>query len=36
VVERSSRDPEPPWVPGITAERGRRYGETTLWYGRRS
>jgi 16S rRNA (guanine(966)-N(2))-methyltransferase RsmD len=36
VVERSSRDAEPRWVPGITGERGRRYGETTLWYGRRS
>jgi 16S rRNA (guanine966-N2)-methyltransferase len=36
VLERSSRSPEPAWVPGITGERGRRYGETTLWYGRRS
>lgn len=34
VVERSSRSPEPPWVQGITGERSRRYGETTLWYGR--
>ena len=34
VVERSSRSPEPAWVQGITGERGRRYGETTLWYGR--
>ena len=24
------------WVQGITGERSRRYGETTLWYGRRS
>ncbi|MCA2215111.1 16S rRNA (guanine(966)-N(2))-methyltransferase RsmD [Jidongwangia harbinensis] len=24
------------WVDGITAERSRKYGETTLWYGRRS
>jgi len=24
------------WVDGITADRGKRYGETTLWYGRRS
>jgi 16S rRNA (guanine966-N2)-methyltransferase len=24
------------WVDGIAAERSRRYGETTLWYGRRS
>jgi 16S rRNA (guanine966-N2)-methyltransferase len=36
VVERSSRDAPVAWVPGVTAERGRRYGETTLWYGRRS
>ena len=36
VVERSSRSPEPAWVPGLTGERSRRYGETTLWYGRRS
>jgi 16S rRNA (guanine(966)-N(2))-methyltransferase RsmD len=35
-VERSSRSPEPGWVPGLTLERTRRYGETTLWYGRRS
>lgn len=36
VLERSSRTPPPAWVPGITGVRGRRYGETTLWYGRRS
>jgi len=35
-VERSRRSPEPAWVPGLTGERSRRYGETTLWYGRRS
>ncbi|HEU5107916.1 MAG TPA: 16S rRNA (guanine(966)-N(2))-methyltransferase RsmD [Micromonosporaceae bacterium] len=35
-VERSSRSPAPVWVPGLTPERSRRYGETTLWYGRRS
>lgn len=34
VVERSRRAPEPPWVRPVTAERERRYGETTLWYGR--
>ncbi|GAA2544979.1 16S rRNA (guanine(966)-N(2))-methyltransferase RsmD [Winogradskya consettensis] len=38
--ERSSRTAvrgEPmAWVEGITADRSRRYGETTLWYGRRS
>ena len=36
VVERSSRTAPVAWVPGITAEHGRRYGETALWYGRRS
>jgi 16S rRNA (guanine966-N2)-methyltransferase len=40
VFERSSRTEvrgEPlDWVDGITADRSRRYGETTLWYGRRS
>ena len=40
VLERSSRTAvrgEPlSWVEGITADRSRRYGETTLWYGRRS
>ena len=39
VVERSRRSPEPAWpvgVPGITAERSRRYGDTVLWYGRGS
>lgn len=34
VIERASRSPEPQWVPGVTGERQRRYGETTLWYGR--
>ena len=36
VVERSKRSPEPARVEGITPERSRRYGETVLWYGRRS
>jgi 16S rRNA (guanine(966)-N(2))-methyltransferase RsmD len=36
VLERSSRDPDPAWVEGITPVRSRRYGETTLWYGRAS
>jgi 16S rRNA (guanine966-N2)-methyltransferase len=40
VVERSTRTvvrgTPLSWVDGITAERSRRYGETTLWYGRRS
>jgi 16S rRNA (guanine966-N2)-methyltransferase len=33
VVERSSRTPWS-WPPGYVAERSRRYGEATLWYGR--
>ncbi|WP_139981881.1 16S rRNA (guanine(966)-N(2))-methyltransferase RsmD [Nocardioides litoris] len=36
VVERSRRSPEPRWPagpPGITGDRSKRYGETTLWYG---
>jgi 16S rRNA (guanine(966)-N(2))-methyltransferase RsmD len=36
IVERSKRTPEPAWVRPLTAERSRRYGETMLWYGRRS
>ncbi|MEU8298201.1 16S rRNA (guanine(966)-N(2))-methyltransferase RsmD [Micromonospora sp. NPDC048909] len=36
VVERSSRGAPLHWVRGVTGERSRRYGETTLWYGRRS
>ncbi len=36
VLERATRSPEPEWVPGITPDRARRYGETTLWYGRRA
>jgi 16S rRNA (guanine966-N2)-methyltransferase len=40
VLERATRTAvrgEPlSWVDGITADRSRRYGETTLWYGRRS
>ncbi|MFU8871140.1 16S rRNA (guanine(966)-N(2))-methyltransferase RsmD [Micromonospora sp. SL4-19] len=36
VVERSSRTGPVAWVDGVTGERSRRYGETTLWYGRRS
>jgi 16S rRNA (guanine966-N2)-methyltransferase len=35
-VERSTRSGPLTWVDGVTAERSRRYGETTLWYGRRS
>jgi 16S rRNA (guanine966-N2)-methyltransferase len=36
VVERSTRSPEPAWPAQVTPDRGRRYGESTLWYGRRS
>jgi 16S rRNA (guanine(966)-N(2))-methyltransferase RsmD len=36
IIERSKRSPEPSWVDGITGDRSRRYGETVLWYGRRS
>ncbi len=34
VVERSSRDEPWVWPDGIERLRERRYGETTLWYGR--
>lgn len=34
VVERSTRSPEPAWPAGLVSEVGRRYGETTLWFGR--
>ncbi|HEX5596212.1 MAG TPA: 16S rRNA (guanine(966)-N(2))-methyltransferase RsmD [Micromonosporaceae bacterium] len=36
VVERATRSGPVTWVDDITEERSRRYGETTLWYGRRS
>ena len=36
VMERSSRSGSPVWAPGLTETRSRRYGETTLWYGRAS
>jgi len=34
VVERSTRGEPPRWPDGLTEARGRRYGETTLWYAR--
>ena len=34
VVERVSRDPAWVWPEGLAADRTRRYGEATLWYGR--
>lgn len=36
VIERPSRSAPPDWVKSVTEIRARRYGETTLWYGRRS
>jgi len=35
VVERATRDGAPPWPDGLAADRSRRYGDSTLWYGRR-
>lgn len=32
LVERSTRSPEPAWPDGITLDRRRGYGETTLWW----
>ena len=34
VVERASRDAAWTWPDGFVADRDRRYGEGTLWYGR--
>lgn len=34
VVERASRDGDFTWPDGYVAERSRRYGEGSLWYGR--
>ena len=36
VLERSSRDPHFAWPAGLEPLQARRYGEATLWYGRRS
>ncbi|HEY8471306.1 MAG TPA: 16S rRNA (guanine(966)-N(2))-methyltransferase RsmD [Natronosporangium sp.] len=36
VIERATRSPALQWVEPLTGVRTRRYGETTLWYGRRS
>jgi 16S rRNA (guanine966-N2)-methyltransferase len=36
VVERATRDPALDWPAGLEPVRSRRYGESTLWYGRRS
>lgn len=32
VVERGSRSPAPALPPGLTADRSKRYGDTTLWW----
>ncbi|GAA0632506.1 16S rRNA (guanine(966)-N(2))-methyltransferase RsmD [Sporichthya brevicatena] len=34
VVERATRDPAWEWPAGLAADRDRKYGEATLWYGR--
>jgi 16S rRNA (guanine966-N2)-methyltransferase len=36
VLERARRDGPMNWVEGVTGDRSKRYGDTTLWYGRRS
>lgn len=36
VIERTRRSGPLTWVGSITADRARRYGDTVLWYGRRS
>ena len=35
-LERRTRGAAPTWPEGLVAERSRRYGEATLWYGSRS
>jgi len=35
-VERATRGAPPVWPVGVEPLRGRRYGEGTLWYGRRA
>lgn len=34
IVERDARSGAPTWPSGYAEDRSRRYGETTLWYGR--
>ena len=36
VVERATRSSGPDWPAGWAEDRSRRYGDSTLWYGRRS
>jgi pantetheine-phosphate adenylyltransferase/16S rRNA (guanine(966)-N(2))-methyltransferase RsmD len=33
VVERATRDGAPDWPAGLVGDRGRQYGEASLWYG---
>ena len=35
VVERATRSGSPQWPAGWVEDRARRYGDSTLWYGRR-
>jgi 16S rRNA (guanine966-N2)-methyltransferase len=35
VVERATRSGAPRWPPELAQDRSRRYGDSTLWYGRR-
>jgi 16S rRNA (guanine966-N2)-methyltransferase len=35
VVERATRSAAPVWPLGLSEDRVRRYGDSTLWYGRR-
>jgi 16S rRNA (guanine966-N2)-methyltransferase len=35
VVERATRDAALDWPAGLVPDRTRRYGDSTLWYGRR-
>jgi len=35
VVERATRSGGPTWPAGLSEDRVRRYGDSTLWYGRR-
>jgi 16S rRNA (guanine966-N2)-methyltransferase len=34
ILERDARSGAPAWPAGYAEDRSRRYGETTLWYGR--
>lgn len=34
IIERDARSGAPTWPSGYAEDRSRRYGETTLWYGR--